>query len=60
MKRPHVEYYQSIGSGEHHWRLRAPNGRIIASGGEGFSSERKARESYAAVCKYAGKAVERG
>lgn len=63
MKKPHVEFYVSQDwyddSPGYRWRLRAPNGRILASG-ERFSSWAKARASFAAVCKYAPKAVERG
>ncbi len=61
MKRPHVEFYSrhwGLSGAEYRWRLRAPNGRIIASG-EGFSSMAKARASFAAVAKYSGPAVER-
>ena len=32
-------------AGEWRWRLKASNGRIVATGGEGFSSKGKCRTS---------------
>ncbi len=57
-KKSHVEFFKGKHSREWFWHLRAPNGRVVAQG-EGFSSEAKARASFAAVAKYAGVAVER-
>jgi uncharacterized protein YegP (UPF0339 family) len=33
-----LEVYKSP-NGEYRWRLRATNGQVIATGGEGFSSK---------------------
>lgn len=55
-KSSHVTFYRAADG--FRWSLRSPNGRIIASG-EGFSSQANARASFAAVQKYAPKAVER-
>jgi uncharacterized protein YegP (UPF0339 family) len=40
-------------AGEYRWRLRASNDEIIADGGEGFSTDRGARDSVARVREYA-------
>jgi uncharacterized protein YegP (UPF0339 family) len=37
-----VEVYKSP-NGEYRWRLRATNGQVIATGGEGFSSKAAAK-----------------
>ncbi len=39
--------------GEYRWRLKASNGQVIATGGQGYSSERSAREGIASVKKNA-------
>lgn len=41
MRRPYFQVYADR-KGEHRWRLRAANHRIIAESGEGYSSEAKA------------------
>jgi len=43
-------------AGEYRWRLVASNDEIIADGGEGFASERGARDSIGRVREYAGEA----
>lgn len=43
-----LQIYQDK-SGEHRWRLRAANGRIMADSGEGFEAFRGAAGSFAAV-----------
>ena len=43
-----VEFYEDA-AGEHRWRLRALNGKIIAASGEGFTRERDAIRSFANV-----------
>ncbi|WP_436928077.1 HVO_2922 family protein [Halosimplex amylolyticum] len=40
-------------AGEFRWRLRASNDEIVADGGEGFASERGARDSVERVREYA-------
>ena len=35
MKRTRIEFYQDA-KGEHRWRIKAGNGRIIAAASEGF------------------------
>jgi uncharacterized protein len=35
--------------GEYRWRLKATNGQIIATGGEGYSSKSSAEEGIASV-----------
>ena len=37
--------------GEYRWRLKATNGQVIATGGQGYASERSAREGIASVRK---------
>ena len=44
MRSPKVEVYEDKG-GEFRWRLKATNGRIIADGGEGYSSRSKAKRA---------------
>lgn len=39
--------------GEYRWRLKASNGQIIATGGEGYSSKATARAGIASVKKNA-------
>ncbi len=41
--------YEGRRRGQWYWRLRARNGRIVAVGGEAFSSARKALASYERV-----------
>ena len=36
------EVYKDV-AGEHRWRLRAPNGKIVADSGESYKSARSAR-----------------
>jgi uncharacterized protein len=36
-------------SGEYRWRLKATNGQIIATGGEGYASKASAEEGIASV-----------
>ncbi|MEF8851607.1 MAG: HVO_2922 family protein [Haloarculaceae archaeon] len=47
-----VEVYEDE-AGEYRWRLVAENGEVVADGGEGFATERGARESIARVREYA-------
>lgn len=39
--------------GDYRWRLKASNGQVIATGGQGYASERSAREGIASVKKNA-------
>ena len=39
--------------GEYRWRLKASNGQVVATGGQGYASERSAREGIASVRKNA-------
>jgi uncharacterized protein YegP (UPF0339 family) len=41
--------YEGRRRGQWYWRLRARNGRIVAVGGEAFTSARKALASYERV-----------
>ncbi|WP_169974865.1 YegP family protein [Tautonia rosea] len=43
-------------AGEFRWRLVAPNGRIIADSGEGYSSKQKCLDGIADVKQYCGTA----
>lgn len=36
---PHLHVYKSGHDGQWYWRLRAPNGRIIAVAGEGYRTK---------------------
>lgn len=58
MKKPRVEFFKGRRSKEWFWHLIAPNGRVICQG-EGFTSEAKARASFAAVQRYAPAAGEK-
>lgn len=40
-------------AGEYRWSLYAPNHKIIATSGEGYTSKQSAEEGVAAVKKYA-------
>jgi uncharacterized protein YegP (UPF0339 family) len=40
-----------------YWRLRSRNGRIVADGSEGYSSEAKARQGFRAAANLAAKAL---
>lgn len=42
-----------------YWRLKSTNGRIIADGAEGYSSEAKARQGFRAAAKMATKEMAR-
>ena len=46
------ELYQSS-NGEYGWRLRADNGNIIATGGEGYASKATAKAGIESVKKNA-------
>lgn len=48
MAQPRVEFY-SDAAGEVRWRLKAGNGRVIATSGEGYSSKGKADAGFQAV-----------
>jgi uncharacterized protein YegP (UPF0339 family) len=39
-----VEIYEDA-RGEYRWRMKASNGRIVATGGEGFTRKSSCRES---------------
>jgi len=43
-----VEIYEDA-AGEWRWRMKAANGRIIATGGEGFSSKYACTDSFSKV-----------
>ena len=40
-------------AGEYRWRLKASNGQVIATGGQGYKSERSARDGIESVKKNA-------
>lgn len=42
------ELYPDV-RGDYRWRLRATNGQVIATGGQGYASERSAREGIESV-----------
>lgn len=46
-----IEMYKDA-PGEWRWRLRAPNGRIVADSAEGYGSRQGARRSIANFVKY--------
>lgn len=48
MKEPRFHLFRDA-AGEWRWNLRAKNGRIIATSGEGYHRERAARAGIAAV-----------
>jgi uncharacterized protein YegP (UPF0339 family) len=38
--RPHrIEFYESATTGKWYWRMRAPNGKIVADGAESYFSK---------------------
>jgi uncharacterized protein YegP (UPF0339 family) len=43
-----IELYKSP-NGEYRWRLKATNGQVIATGGEGYSSKAAAQNGIASV-----------
>jgi len=51
-KRGKVEFYQDK-KDEFRWRLRASNGEIIATGGEGYATRENCREGFRSVQRYA-------
>lgn len=46
MRRPRFEIYRDK-IGDHRWRLRAVNGRIVAESGEGYRKRHAARDAVA-------------
>ena len=46
------ELYRSS-NGEYRWRLRATNGQVIATGGEGYSSKAAAQSAIESVKRVA-------
>jgi uncharacterized protein YegP (UPF0339 family) len=46
-----IEMYQDAAT-EWRWRLRAPNGRILCDGAEGYSSKPGVRRAIAAFAKH--------
>ena len=51
-----VEFYKDK-KGEFRWRLKAPNGEMIANGGEGYKTSQSCENGYESVKKYAQDAV---
>lgn len=51
-----IEMYMDSG-GEWRWRLRTPNGRIVADSSEGYASRAGVRRSIANFVKYLAQAV---
>ena len=45
----HFEKFRSKKNNQWYWRLRAGNGQIIATGGEGYASERSCDNGIASV-----------
>ncbi len=50
-KRKHAQVYQDTAGGWR-WRIRAENGRIVATSGEGYSSHAKAVDSLARLADW--------
>jgi uncharacterized protein YegP (UPF0339 family) len=50
------ELYRSS-NGEYRWRLRATNGQVMATGGEGYSSKAAAQGGIESVKRVAGSAL---
>lgn len=44
------EYYVD-GAGEHRWRLKSRNGRVVATSGEGYTRKAGAQKGWAALAK---------
>lgn len=40
----HTEFYKGK-DGQHYWRIRSVNGKIVAASSEGFASEHNARRN---------------
>ncbi|HSW47343.1 MAG TPA: DUF1508 domain-containing protein [Phycisphaerae bacterium] len=51
MRRAHMQMYKDQ-SGQWRWRLRAPNGRIIACSGENYRRYRSAAHAARRLCGY--------
>lgn len=51
-----VTIYQSAWNSEWRWRIKSPNGRILAASSEGFKSkagaERNLERSYRSLCRH--------
>jgi len=58
MKRAKVEFYEAK-NGEWSWRLKAPNGEIIAVPGETFVTAKNAERSFTNLIKYTIEALSR-
>lgn len=52
MKTSHIQLFKDA-RGRWRWRLRAPNGRIVATAGEAFSSKLAARRAAVALPAHA-------
>jgi uncharacterized protein YegP (UPF0339 family) len=52
-----LEVFQSY-RGDWYWGLRARNGRIVADGAEGYSTEAKARQGFRAAARLAALALK--
>jgi uncharacterized protein YegP (UPF0339 family) len=46
-----VEFFKCRDGGQWYWRLVARNGRVVADGAEGYSSEAKCRQGFKAAQK---------
>jgi uncharacterized protein YegP (UPF0339 family) len=44
-----LHFEKSENDGQWYWHVKSPNGQIVATGGEGYSSEGAARRGYAAA-----------
>jgi len=46
------EIYRSLTNGRWYWRLKSRNGRIVASGGEGYDGQSRVLRAMANVRRY--------
>jgi uncharacterized protein YegP (UPF0339 family) len=51
-----VEFYKDK-KGEYRWRLKAPNGEMVANSGEGYTTLQSCEHGYESVKKYTQDAV---
>jgi len=56
MVAPQFEMYKDT-AGEYRWRLRAPNGKIIADSGEGYEQKSGCKNGIASVKENVTKAI---
>jgi len=52
-----IEYFKDK-KGEYRWRLKAPNGEIIADGGEGYTTKQNCKKGFESVKRWSADAEE--